>query len=70
MIPAEELPPELHEGTPFQSRFEDTPLDEKQRLLAALEQAHGNRTAAARLLGMSRATFYRRLISFDIPRGS
>ncbi len=70
VIPADDLPPELHEAAPFQPRFEDTPLDEKQRLLAALEQARGNRTAAARLLGMSRATFYRRLASFGIPRSS
>ncbi|PON19400.1 hypothetical protein C2W62_02805 [Candidatus Entotheonella serta] len=60
----------MHEAAPFQPRFEDTPLDEKPRLLAALEQARGNRTAAARLLGMSRATFYRRLASFGIPRSS
>ncbi len=70
VIPADDLPPELHEGAPLQPRPDDTPLDEKQRLLAALEQARGNRTAAARLLGMSRATFYRRLTSFGIPRSS
>ncbi|ETX03321.1 MAG: hypothetical protein ETSY1_00480 [Candidatus Entotheonella factor] len=70
VIPADDLPPELHESTPLPACPQESPLDEKQRLLAALEQARGNRTAAARLLGMSRATFYRRLTSFGIPRNS
>jgi transcriptional regulator of acetoin/glycerol metabolism len=70
VIPAADLPPELHEDVPFPFRPADMPLDEKQHLLAALEQARGNRTVAARLLGMSRATFYRRLTSFGIPRSS
>ena len=42
------------------------PEDERQRILAALEQAEGSRTRAARLLGMSRATFYRRLEKLNI----
>lgn len=40
--------------------------DEKQRILSALEQARGNRSAAARLLGISRATLYRRLADSDL----
>ena len=40
--------------------------EEQQRLLAAIESANGNRTLAARLLGLSRATFYRRLKEFNI----
>ena len=39
---------------------------ERERLLAALQQTNGNRTAAARILGISRATFYRRLDSLGI----
>jgi len=34
---------------------------ERKRITDALEQTNGNREEAARLLGMSRATFYRRL---------
>jgi transcriptional regulator with PAS, ATPase and Fis domain len=40
--------------------------DERQQLLSALEAAKGNRTVAARELGISRATLYRRLASLDI----
>jgi len=40
--------------------------DDKTRILMALERAKGNRTLAARLLGMSRATFYRRLTELNV----
>jgi PAS domain S-box-containing protein len=43
--------------------------DEKSKLLTALSDAKGNRTEAAKRLGVSRATFYRRLVELDIhPR--
>jgi DNA-binding NtrC family response regulator len=35
--------------------------DRGDRLLGALQQSGGNRAAAARMLGISRATFYRHL---------
>jgi DNA-binding NtrC family response regulator len=35
--------------------------DERQRVLQAIEKAGGNRLRAAKLLGISRATFYRRM---------
>ena len=63
----EDLPPELHQETP------DEPADvvdaqemEKQQMLAALQQTRGNRTEAAQLLGISRATLYRRLARLGI----
>ena len=46
--------------------FGSETLSERERILAALERTHGNRTAAARLLGISRATFYRRLTELGI----
>jgi DNA-binding NtrC family response regulator len=46
----------------------DSATDEKTRILAVLEWAEGNRARAARKLGMSRATFYRRLDEFGISR--
>lgn len=39
---------------------------EKEQILSALRKAHGNRTKAARMMGMSRATFYRRLENLGI----
>ena len=49
-------------------RVVDSATDEKTKILAALEWAEGNRARAARKLGLSRATFYRRLEEFGIPR--
>lgn len=40
--------------------------DEKERILAALEQCNWNRVKAAELLGMPRRTFYRRLTRHGI----
>jgi transcriptional regulator of acetoin/glycerol metabolism len=66
VIHVEDLPPEIDDSTYLHLPLGDTPSTEKQRLLTALEQAKGNRTVAARLLGMSRATFYRRLANLKI----
>lgn len=40
--------------------------DPKQEILWALEEAQGNRSKAAKLLGISRATFYRRMQQLNI----
>jgi transcriptional regulator with PAS, ATPase and Fis domain len=61
-----DLPPEI--GGP------STPLvsarlslrNEREEILSALEQAKGKRAQAAKLLGMSRSTFYRRLSDLEI----
>ena len=39
---------------------------DRERILAALEQAGGNKAVAARLLGLSRRAFYRRLEQFGL----
>lgn len=62
IIQSEDLPAEIRNAR----HHEELPQDEKQRLLAALERAGGNRTTAARMLGIGRSTFYRKLASFDI----
>ncbi|MDH3404956.1 MAG: sigma 54-interacting transcriptional regulator, partial [Acidobacteriota bacterium] len=47
----------------------DPGLGEEGRIREALAQAGGQRKRAAKLLGMSRATFYRRLRELDIDLG-
>ncbi|MGR8935607.1 MAG: sigma 54-interacting transcriptional regulator [Gammaproteobacteria bacterium] len=56
---AEDLPPEL--SKPRVETLAPIEGDERTHILTALHRAGGNRTEAARLLGISRATFYRRL---------
>ena len=68
----EDLPPEIAGTSVVSSPPVFIPLsnqDEKTRLLVALSEAKGNRTEAAKRLGISRATFYRRLVELEIhPR--
>jgi transcriptional regulator with PAS, ATPase and Fis domain len=72
-INATDLPPEISRSqpsTPASTLVPQTGQDERTQLLRALNQASGNRSEAAKLLGMSRATLYRRLANqgIDIPR--
>ncbi len=69
VIENEDLPPEIPYAKYAQPHGGDAHEDEKQRVLAALDSANGNRTVAARQLGMSRATLYRRLARLDINPG-
>ena len=65
VITAEDLPPEIIQATHPQPGTASH-RNEKQRIVEALEAADGNRTEAARELGMSRATLYRRLALLEI----
>jgi PAS domain S-box-containing protein len=57
-----DLPPEIFGRLAnIQPGSAITGTDDRQRLLQALKQTSGNRAAAARLLGISRPTLYRRL---------
>ena len=67
VIEVGDLPPEVIDSDAAHSALEGADTDDRQRLLAALKAAKGNRMAAARLLGVSRATLYRRLAELDIP---
>ena len=76
VVDAEDLPPEIRgEGqfampvlpsSIFEADSTPPPADGKEALLAALKAVDGNRTRAARRLGMSRATFYRRLSEYGL----
>ncbi|MBE7502848.1 MAG: sigma 54-interacting transcriptional regulator [Verrucomicrobiales bacterium] len=68
VLQASDLPPEIldAEPRPLAAPGEPAPKDERQLFLDALHRAGGNRTEAARLLGISRATLYRRLASLGI----
>jgi PAS domain S-box-containing protein len=64
VLNVEDLPPEIIAAV---CPSPDAALEqEKQRVLAALEQTKWNHTEAARLLGISRATLYRRIASLQI----
>ena len=65
IIQPEDLPPELLEFSPEALPDEQSP-DEAERVKAALKWARGNRTKAATMLGISRATLYRRLRELGI----
>jgi two-component system response regulator AtoC len=62
-IPADNSPQGMSAAPAASSRGESLNLDqhEKTLILQALEKTHGNRAKAARLLGISRRTLYRRL---------
>ena len=77
LIDVEDLPPEIAGAPRATPRLkpkrpprpiEQSPRvdEERTRLLDALQRAKGNRTAAARLLGIGRATFYRRVEALGI----
>jgi DNA-binding NtrC family response regulator len=62
----EDLPPEIARSTRSGAGAWPTELDDKGRIIEALARTRGRRTEAARLLGISRATLYRRLAKFGI----
>ena len=61
-----DLPPEIRSPEPQPTYVPLQRQDERTRMVGALQQAGGNRSEAARLLGMSRRTFYRRLAEYDV----
>jgi len=64
-IERDDLPPEIHSRDAGLSHV-GSGASEAERIRAALVQTGGNRTEAARLLEISRATLYRRLDEYGI----
>lgn len=61
VIGVRDLPPELQQAAIDAPRKRTYQVEDDNELIDALERAGGNRTKAAELLGISRATFYRHL---------
>lgn len=80
VLAVDNLPPEIREAAQSIPRpkldftLDEIPMapgkfnpeEEKRRILGALHEASGNRTKAARILGMGRATLYRRLTELNL----
>jgi len=74
-IEAQHLPEEIRremEGESEDERYQppDSEAEERAAIVAALEEAGGVRTRAARLLGMSRTTLWRRMKEFGLGEES
>ncbi|HDS73929.1 MAG TPA: sigma-54-dependent Fis family transcriptional regulator [Firmicutes bacterium] len=67
-IKPEDLPPEVSNPAPAETNTAPMTLDEieKQHILRRLEQCEGNRSEAARQLGVSRNTLARKLKSYGV----
>jgi transcriptional regulator of acetoin/glycerol metabolism len=67
VITAENLPADFRKYFESHTLNSDlSPADEAAAIREALEQARGNKSEAARLLGMSRRTIYRKLEKLGI----
>lgn len=63
-----DLPPELSDGSPAVQTSPFLKTNERQLILDALTETKGKRAQAAKLVGMSRSTFYRRLTELNIAQ--
>jgi transcriptional regulator of acetoin/glycerol metabolism len=77
VIDVQDLPPAIRTEQPVSSEM--TPQDaaslsttalaemERMTILRVFEQAHGDKALAGKMLGISRATLYRKLKRYNIP---
>jgi DNA-binding NtrC family response regulator len=66
LLQTEDFPEEIRLSPGPTPRAEEPVQGERERILDALKRAGGNRSRAAKILGVSRATLYRRLSEFGI----
>ena len=69
LLQTEDLPADILEGATIAAALPRGPLASRLEILEALDHAAGNRSNAAKLLGISRATFYRRLALLGMATG-
>jgi len=62
-LPSEVQRPSLKKSSTSSSSLNQ---DEETRIREALQQAHGNKTEAAKLLGVSRVTLWKKLKLLDL----
>ncbi len=67
LIQPDDLPVEVLDGAAAAATLPQGPMATRLELLEALHRSGGNRSRAAKLLGVSRATFYRRLTVLGLP---
>lgn len=66
VIEIKHLPPELQDGSATSVPELENPEDETAKIVAALEKAGWNKSRAARILGISRRTIYRKMEEHNI----
>ncbi|MFN2377689.1 MAG: sigma 54-interacting transcriptional regulator [Candidatus Binatia bacterium] len=67
LILPDDLPVEVLDGATAAAALPQGPAASRLEVLEALHRSGGNRSLAAKMLGVSRATFYRRLTVLGLP---
>ena len=67
-IGVEQIASDVKRGGASKARSLDEYEDERERIIAALDQCGGNQTRAAKLLGIARRTLIKRLDAYGLPR--
>ena len=67
-ITEDKLPPHFQSlpGLKADAPVQGAPLSERERIQQALESTHWNRSRAAELLGVGRATLWRKMKAYDM----
>ncbi len=66
ILTIDDLPPELRDAHQETVAKDQKPAGELEQLLDALRKSGGNKAKAARILGISRQTMYRRLLRYNL----